>query len=102
MFSLVSRQVFNTQSFIQGTASYLARLQNGFGFRDFPGRLVGDLLPGVSVEHPEEVVVGAGHDGRVVAVPTALELVENAVVLVERAEFRTEILVDLESNHPYR
>ena len=31
-----------------------------------------DLLPAAPVEHPEEVVVAAGHDGRVSAVPAAL------------------------------
>jgi len=53
------------------------------------------FLPGVSVEHSEEVVVGAGHDCRVVAVPTAFKLVENAIVLVQRTKLWTQILVDL-------
>ena len=44
------------------------------------------FLPGVPIEHSEEVVVGAGHDSRIVAVPTAFKLVENAIVFVQRTK----------------
>lgn len=63
--------------------TYFSRFEYCFGLGNVPGRLVGDLLPGVPVKHPEEIVVRSGHDGRVVAVPATLELVENAVVLVQ-------------------
>merc|ERR1712061_943085 len=65
---------------------YFSRLEQRLGLGDLPGRLVGDLLLEVAVEHAEEIVVGAGHDGGVVAVPAALELVKDAVVLVEAAQ----------------
>ena len=77
--------------------AYLSGLEERLGLGDFPGRLVGDLFVRVAVKHSEEVVVGTGHDGSIVAVPTALELVENAVVLVERAQFRAQIFVNLEN-----
>ena len=75
---------------------YLSWLEERLWPCDVPRRLVGDLLPGVPVEHAEEVVVGPGHDGSVVTVPAALELVENAVVLVQGAELGAQVLVDLE------
>lgn len=43
--------------------AHLPGLQNGTGFTVLPGRLQRDISPGVPVEHPEEVVIGAGHDG---------------------------------------
>ena len=57
------------------------------------GRFVADLGAGVEVVDTEEVVVGARHDSLGRAAPAALELVEDAVVLVERAEARAEVVV---------
>ena len=68
--------------------THFSRLEQRLGLGDLPGRLVGDLLLEVAVEHAEEVVVGAGHDGGVVAVPAALELVKDAVVLIQAAQLR--------------
>ena len=45
-------------------------------------------------DSPEEVVVAPRHNSGVCSVPAAFKLVEDAVVLVERAEFRPEVLVD--------
>lgn len=42
---------------------HLARLERGPRFAALPGRLKRDVPPGVAVEHSEEVVVGARHDG---------------------------------------
>lgn len=42
---------------------HFARLERGPRFAALPGRLQCDVPPGVAVEHSEEVVVGAGHDG---------------------------------------
>lgn len=63
--------------------AHLARLEHRLRLDDVPGRLQRDVLLAVAVEHAEEVVVAAGHDRTVVAVPAALELVEDAVVLVQ-------------------
>ena len=68
--------------------THFSRLEQRLRLGDLPGCLVCDLLLEVAVEHAEEVVVGAGHDGGVVAVPAALELVENAVVFVQTAQLR--------------
>lgn len=61
----------------------LSRLEHRLRLDDVPGRFQRDVLLAVAVEHAEEVVVAAGHDRTVVAVPAALELVEDAVVLVQ-------------------
>ena len=45
-------------------------------------------------DSPEEVVVAPSHDGGVRSVPATFKLVEDAVVLIERAQFRPEVLVD--------
>lgn len=42
--------------------AHFPRFQDGPGFAVFPRGLQGDVTLGVSVEHPKEVVVGAGHD----------------------------------------
>lgn len=65
------------------TGADLARLQDRLRLDDVPGRFQRDVLLAVAVEHAEEVVVAAGHDRTVVAVPAALELVEDAIVLVQ-------------------
>ena len=47
------------------------------------------------VQHPpKEIVVAAGHDSRVGPIPAALELVEDAVVLIEAAQLGAQVLVD--------
>lgn len=61
----------------------LARLQDRLRLDYVPGRFQRDVLLAVAVEHAEEVVVAAGHNRTVVAVPAAFELVEDAVVLVQ-------------------
>ena len=46
------------------------------------------------VQHPpKEIVVAAGHDSRVGPIPAALELVEDAVVLIEAAQLGAQVLV---------
>ena len=62
---------------------YLARLEYCLGLGDVWRRLECHVLLALAVEHAEEVVVRAGHDVGVAAVPTALELVEDVVVLVQ-------------------
>lgn len=42
---------------------HFARFERGPRFAALPGRLQCDVPPGIAVEHSEEVVVGAGHDG---------------------------------------
>ena len=44
-------------------------------------------------DSPEEVVVAPSHNGRVCSIPAALKLVEDAVVLIQRAKLRPEVLV---------
>ena len=63
--------------------SYLAWLQNGFRFGDLFGSLVGDFFAGRTVKHSEEIVVRTGHDGSIVAIPTAFKLIKDAIVLVQ-------------------
>lgn len=75
--------------------AHLARPQHGPRLGDLLGRLQCALALRRPVEHAEEVVVRARHDGRVGAVPAALELVEDAVVLVEGAQFGTQVFVNL-------
>jgi len=76
------------------SGAHLSRLQHCFGLRDFSGGFEGDFFSRVSIEHAEKVVVGAGHDGAVVAVPATLELVENTIVFIERTQLRSQILVN--------
>lgn len=45
------------------TGGHFPWFEGGPGFAALPGRLQCDVPPGVAVEHSEEVVVGAGHDG---------------------------------------
>lgn len=47
-------------------SGHFAGLERGPWFAALPGRLQCDVPPGVAVEHSEEVVVGAGHDGTLV------------------------------------
>ena len=42
---------------------HFAWFERGPWFAALPGRLQCDVPPGVAVEHSEEVVVGASHDG---------------------------------------
>lgn len=42
--------------------AHFSRFQDSPGFAVFPRGLQGDITLGVSVKHPEEVVVGARHD----------------------------------------
>lgn len=69
-------------------SGHLAWLEDSLGL----GYLLGGLERGValvrSVKHAEEVVVGASHDARVIPTPTALKLVEDAVILVQRTQLR--------------
>jgi hypothetical protein len=82
LFSLVPRVNF-------------ARLQDRLRLDDVLRRLHRHVLFRVAVEDSEEVVVTAGHYGRVGAVPATLELIENAIVLVERTEFCSQIFMNL-------
>ena len=84
-----------TKTFI----TYLSWFKNGFRFCDFLRGLISDLFAAGSVKHAEEVVVGAGHDGGVIAVPTALEFVKDAIVLIQRTQLRPQILVNLKKNY---
>lgn len=66
-----------------GGSADLAGSEDRLGLGNLTGGFQGHLLLGGAVKHPEEVVVGAGHDRRIGAVPAALKLVEDAVVLVQ-------------------
>ena len=61
--------------------------------------LVHHLLLGVAVERLEKVVVRTAQDLIVISTPVALELVKNTVVLVQDAEFISEIIVHRVSLH---
>lgn len=67
------------------TGAHFAWLQHHFGFDNVTRCLERQFLDGaaVAIKHAEKVVVAAGHDRRVVAVPAALKLIEDTVVLVE-------------------
>ena len=75
--------------------SHLARLKYGFWFSNISGRFISHFLSRVSIKHPEEIVVGTGHDGGIGTVPAAFELVENAIVFVQRTQLCTQILMNL-------
>lgn len=76
-------------------SGHFAWFERGPRFAALPGRLQCDVPPGVAVEHSEEVVVGAGHDGTVTAIPAALKLVKDAVVFIQGAEFTAKVFMDL-------
>ena len=84
---------------LQPVSSRPPRPRERFGLKNVTkllrvlGRFIADLGAGLEVVDAEEVVVGAGHDSLGRAAPAALELVEDAVVLVERAEARAEVVV---------
>ena len=48
---------------------------------------------------PEKVVVTSSHYGRVSSIPATLKLVKDAIILVQRTEFRSEVLVDLKTTN---
>lgn len=85
----------NISKFFFSLEVYLSWFEHGLGFGDVARRLERHVALGRPVEHAEEVVVWASHNGRVVAVPAALELVKDAVILVQRAQLRPEVLVHL-------
>jgi len=66
--------------------SYFSGLEHRARLSNFSRGLEGEVSFRGAVKHSEEIIVGTGHDGRIVAVPAALELVEDAVALVERAQ----------------
>lgn len=78
----------------------LATRANLLGFEcclrpgDVAGRLERDVALRRPVEHAEEVVVRAGEDGLVVVAPATFELVEDAVVFVQRAQLGAQVLVN--------
>lgn len=74
---------------------HFARLQDRLRLDDVLRRLHRDVLLRVTIEDPEEIVITAGHDRRVGPVPAALELIENAIVLVQRTQLRAQVFVDL-------
>ena len=43
---------------------------------------------------PEEVVVAPGHNSRVCSIPATLELVKDAIILIQRTQLGPQILVD--------
>ena len=91
-----ARSFFKVIIFSIGSViTYLSWFENGFRFCDFFRGLISDLFAAGSVKHAEEVVVGTGHNGGIVAVPTALEFVKDAIVLIQRAQLRPQILVNL-------
>lgn len=81
--------------FSLATRTHFARLQDSFRLDNVARRLHSDVLLGIPVKHSEKVVVTTSHDGGVIPVPTALELVKNAVVLVQRAQLMPQVLVNL-------
>jgi len=78
---------------------HLARFQHAPGPNRLARRLERGVALRVAVEQAEEVVVASGHDLLIVAGPSAFELVEDAIVLVERAQFAAQILVNLVRFH---
>lgn len=71
------------------------RFKDGSGFAAFSGGFKGHVTFGVPVKHAEEVVVGAGHDHAVRAVPGTLKLVKDAVVFVKGAQLAAEVIMNL-------
>ena len=57
------------------------------------------VLTGGAIEDAEEVVVGAGHDLRVVAAPRGLKLIKYTVVFIQVAELGPQVLVHVERLH---
>jgi len=78
------------------TRTYLSRFEHCLWLGHFSGGLQRHLFTRAPVKHSEEVVIATGHDGRVRPIPTALKLVEDAVVLIEGAQFGTEVLMNSE------
>lgn len=72
-----------------------AWLQHRLRLDDVPGRLQRYILFRVAIEYAEEVVVAPGHYRTILAIPTALEFVEDTVVLVQRAQLGAKVFVDL-------
>lgn len=67
------------------TGAHFAWFQHHFRFNNIARCFECEFLDGaaVAIKHAEEIVVAARHDGRVIAVPAAFELVEDAIVLVQ-------------------
>jgi len=70
-------------------------LEHRLRLDNVPRGLQRDILFRIAIEHAEEVVVASGHYRAVLAVPTALELVKDAVVLVQRAQLGAQVFMDL-------
>jgi len=82
--------------------AYLSWLEHCLWLGHFSGRLQSYFFPRATIEHSEEVVITARHDGRICPVPTALELVEDTIVLVERAQLGSEVFVNSEGFDRFR
>jgi len=76
------------------TGAHLSGFEHRLWLGNLSRCLQRHFLAGASVKHPKEIVVAAGHDSRVGPVPAALELVEDAVVLIEAAQLGAQVLVD--------
>ena len=77
---------------------YLSWFQDGFGLRNLFGGFISDFFAGRTVKHAEEIVVRASHDGSIIAIPTALKLIKDAIVFVQRAQLGSQILMNLKAN----
>lgn len=62
---------------------HFAGLQNGLRLDNILRRLHRQVLLGVAIEDTEEIIITARHYRRIVAIPTALKFIKNAVILVQ-------------------
>lgn len=70
-------------------------LQHRLRLNDIPGRFQRYILFRVSIKYSEKVIIATGHYRAILAVPTALKLVENAVVLIQRAQLSAQVFMNL-------
>jgi len=80
--------------FALATRADLSWFQDGFGLRNLFGGFISDFFAGRTVKHAEEIVVRASHDGSIIAIPTALKLIKDAIVFVQRAQLGSQILMN--------
>ena len=63
--------------------THFSRFKDSLRFGNFFGSFISDFLSGLPVEHSEEIVVGACHNGSIIAIPTTLKLVKNTIIFVQ-------------------
>lgn len=62
-----------------------AWFQHRLGFNDVSWRFKRDIFFRISIKYTEKIIIAARHYWAILAIPTALKLVKDAVIFIQRA-----------------